>query len=70
MVFKPFNNGFSSACIKGSQRLPKIALGLPKINARKSGTPNLRYLVICNKNLEWIYVLFSLTMAVLLHKWV
>ena len=22
-----------------------------------------------NKNLEWIYVLFSLTMAVLLHKW-
>ena len=28
------------ACIKGSQRLPKIALGLPKINARKSGTPN------------------------------
>ena len=32
---------------------PKIALGLPKINARKSGTPNfLRYLVIYNKNLE------------------
>ena len=25
----------------GSQRLPKIALGLPKINARKSGTPSL-----------------------------
>ena len=51
-----------SACIKGS-------LGLPKINARKSGTPNfLRYLVIYNKNLERIYVLFSLRMAVLLHK--
>ena len=27
------------------------------------------YLVIYNQNLEWIYVLFSLTMAVLLHKW-
>ena len=24
----------------GSQTLPKIALGLPKINSRKSGTPN------------------------------
>ena len=27
------------------------------------------YLVIYNKNFEWIYVLFSLRMAVLLHKW-
>ena len=27
------------------------------------------YLVIYNKNLEWIYELFSLRMAVLLHKW-
>ena len=45
-------------------------MGLPKINARKSGTPNFeRYLVIYNKNLDWNYVLFSLRMAVLLHKW-
>ena len=54
----------------GSQRLQKIVLGLPKFIARKSGNPNFeRYLVIYNKTLEWIYVLFSLTMAVLLYKW-
>ena len=36
------------------------SLGLPTFK---------RYLVIYNKNLEWISVLFSLRMAVLLHKW-
>ena len=47
---------------------PKIALGLSKIIARKSVTRNFSYLVIYKKNLELINVLFSLRIAVLLHK--
>ena len=38
------------------------SLGLPTFK-------DTMYLVIYNKNLEWIYVLFSLRMVVLLHKW-
>ena len=49
---------------------PKYCPGTSKNQCQMSGTPNFwRYLVIYNKNLEWIYVLFSLRMAVLLHNW-
>ena len=53
--------------VRDSQKLPwdfqksvPGSLGLPSFS---------RYLVIYNKHLEWIYVLFSLKMVVLLYKW-
>ena len=60
-----------STCIKEiwESGTPKNCPGTSKNQCQEVWDSQLlRYLVIYNKNLEWIYV-FSLRMAVLLHKW-
>ena len=63
----------SSACIKeslGVRDSQKLPLDFQKSMPGSLGLPTFKdILSFIIKNLEWIYVLFSLTMAFLLHKW-
>ena len=55
------------ACIKRSLGLPELPWDFQKSMPGSLGLPP--YKDIYNKNIEWIYVLFSLRMVVLVHKW-
>ena len=67
------NSDLPSACIKGSlgvRDFQKLSWDFQKSMPGSLGLPTFKdILVIYNKNLEWIYVLFSLRMVALLHKW-